>query len=265
MQSRRLLVVALMTAASTVQGQRPGREGPPMMGPPMGAGLATLLIDARRELNLTPRQLVALDSLERAEFTQRKDGMDRMRARHDSLCANRHPCELTRDERMQLMGGPAGIEGRMGDRLRTDSLRRTRIMGMLDTTQRRLASRVERRERSERFGRMERRIDGPPRRTMRDDGPRGRGFGGHDRFQGWDGPRGFDDARHRMRRDGWRDDRDDFNDDDRMGPGRGRDDRRGPPPRRRMREDEPTPPDTLSEQLSTPADTLHQKLPERLP
>ncbi|MEP7346851.1 MAG: hypothetical protein ABI877_16380, partial [Gemmatimonadaceae bacterium] len=192
MQSRRILVAALVTVAGTAQAQSARRGGPPAesMGSFGSAGLATRLIDARRELNLTPRQLLALDSLERAEFTQRKQAMETMRARRDSICANRRPCELTREERQKFMGGPAGIEARVGDRLRTDSLRRTRIMGMLDTTQRRLADRLQSRERGGRFNRMDRRVSGPSRHRFREDrrrdyGSRSRHYRGHDGRDSW--------------------------------------------------------------------------------
>ncbi len=275
MQSRRILVAAFMAVAGTAQGQSARRGGPPAepQGPP-GGGLATRLIDARRELNLTPRQLLALDSLERAEFTQRKQAMETMRVRRDSLCANRRPCELTRGERQQIMGGPSGIEGRIGDRLRTDSLRRTRIMGMLDTTQRRLADRLD--SRQGRFDRMDRRVNGPSRyrmreQRMRDYGPRSRQFRGDDGYRGWDGPPGFRNGRDRMRGDRWRDDRDDFGpgNDRWMGPGARWDDRGGPPPRRRLRGDEEAPTDSAGQKeaeadtskKATPSDTTGQQLP----
>ena len=250
MQSRRFLIGTLMAVASTAQGQFARRVGtrPELIGPPGAGGLATVLIDARRELNLTPRQLVALDSLERAEFAQRKQVMETMRLRRDSLCDKRDPCELTREERQQFLGGPTAIEKRIGDRLRTDSVRRARIMGMLDSTQRRLADRLE--SSQGRFGRMDSRINGRSRRFLRegpmhDFGPWSH-FRADYRFRGWDGPPGFRDGRDRMREDRWRDNRDDFGprEDRRMGPGSGWDDRGGPPPRRRPRGEDQSPADS---------------------
>lgn len=207
MHSKRLLVAALMTVASAVQAQ-PARRGGPPMGLAGGGDLATLLIDARRELNLTPKQLVSLDSVERTNFAERRKAVATMRARRDSLCANRSPCELTSEERQQFVGGPTGIEKRIGERLRADSVGRTRIMGMLDTAQRRLADRLTYRQRVDR---LERRFDGPSHRAMHGDrmpgfGPRYRDSRGHDGHRDWDGPREFRDSRERMmRRDGRRD------------------------------------------------------------
>lgn len=253
MQSRRILMAALITVAGVAGAQPARRGGPPSasMGP-RGAGasgLATQLIESRRELNLTPKQLVALDSIERADYTQRRQAMEAMRSRRDSICAKRQPCELTREERAQFFGTPTAVQERIGERLRADSVRRTRILGMLDTTQRRLAERLQSRRGSS--DRMDRRVHGPSRREMR--GDRMRGYGGrHREFRGRDGRRGWDDRREfrsedRMRRrDRWRGDDNDNNDrlDDSTGSARGFDDRAGPPARRRSRSDLEVPPDT---------------------
>ncbi|MBV6519922.1 MAG: hypothetical protein MNPFHGCM_00025 [Gemmatimonadaceae bacterium] len=234
MKYGRVLIAGLLTATGAVQAQRFDRGRLPMTGAPVAGGLASRLIEARRELNLTPRQLVALDSIERAEFAQRRDMAERMRARRDSLCRNRQPCELTREERQQLMGGPTAVQERIGDRLRADSVRRTQIMGMLDSTQRRLADRID--SRSRRPMRIERRVDGPTRRFMRDGGSR-RDLRRSDRFRDRTGPSGID---RRMRPD------------DRPGgtfarPLFGPDGMASPQARRRLRSENPAPPDTLDE------------------
>ncbi|MFN8573533.1 MAG: hypothetical protein U0132_15875 [Gemmatimonadaceae bacterium] len=175
----RFLAVATVLLSSVAGAQSARRGGPPVdrpeFGPPGGRdGLATMLIDARRELNLTPKQLVALDSVERAEYSRSRQDRDAMRARRDSMCAKRDPCEPTREEMQQMRSRAVG---EMSMRLRADSAARTRIFGMLDTTQRRLADRLEYR----------RELLGPgrgARRMMRE--TRGRGFGPPE-F----GPRGF--------------------------------------------------------------------------
>jgi hypothetical protein len=244
MHSKRILVAALMTVASALAAQ-PTRLGGPPMGITGFGGLATLLIDARRELDLTPKQLLALDSVERADFAQRRD----------SLCANRRPCELTTEERQHFFGGTAGIEGRIRERLRADSARRMRIVGMLDTTQRRLADRIAYRQRVDR---MARGVGGPSRDHMRGErmrgyGPRFRNFRGGGGRREWDGPRGFRDDRERVMRPDHR--RDDVNDSDlddgddrQIGPeperGWWSDRRAGPLPRRRPRGDTETFSDT---------------------
>jgi hypothetical protein len=191
MLNARLALTALLTLASTASAQ-PGRRARAMDGgdfpsgmPRGGAGsLATALIDARRDLNLTPRQIVALDSIERTAIAERRRTADALTARRDSLCANRRPCALSREERLQLMGGANRIGTNITERLKTDSLRRARILGMLDTTQRRMVDRM--RDRRDDVGPGERRMI--RRGGMGGVGPRGfrgRGFG-----PGVRGPRG---------------------------------------------------------------------------
>ncbi len=142
----RILAMAALALTSLAGAQSPRRGGPPvdrpLFGPPgaHGGGLATMLIDARRELNLSPKQLVALDSVERADFARRRQDMEAMRTRRDSVCAKRDPCELTRDEMQQMRSHAVG---QMALRLRADSAMHSKIFGMLDTTQRRLADRIE--------------------------------------------------------------------------------------------------------------------------
>ncbi|MFN8582136.1 MAG: hypothetical protein U0163_14325 [Gemmatimonadaceae bacterium] len=231
----RFLALALATVSATA-GAQAGRRGPPAradMGPerrPPAGRLATLLLDARRELNLTPRQLVALDSIERQEYAMRRQDVVGMRARRDSVCANRQPCELTPQERRQMMEGPQAQNVRAA-RLRADSATRNRIFGMLDTTQRRLADRIE--YRRELAGRMDGLRWMREARRGREFGPpgmRGDRFGDEQRYGPMDGPRfgppRFDDGNG-----------------PRMGPP-GRLDDQGPPRRRWRGGEDSLPPDT---------------------
>ncbi len=48
-------------------------------------GGITHLLNARRELDLTPRQIIQLDSLERIQYAERKQFNDRMRGARDSM------------------------------------------------------------------------------------------------------------------------------------------------------------------------------------
>jgi len=179
MLNARLVLTAFLSLAS-VAGAQPGRRARamddrdlPRRMPLGGAGsLATALIDARRDLNLTPRQVATLDSIERTDIAERRRTRDALLARRDSLCGTRQPCTLAREERLQLLGGANRIGANITERLKTDSVRRARILGMLDTTQRRMVDRM--RDRRGDFGPGERQM---MRRRgmagMRGFGPRG--------------------------------------------------------------------------------------------
>ncbi len=100
-----LAALALIPAIASAQspgaprggrGGRGGRgpEGPPPAGvagvaAPMRArtGGVTALLNARRALELTTRQVVQLDSIERLQFAERKAFAERMRPMRDSLQA----------------------------------------------------------------------------------------------------------------------------------------------------------------------------------
>lgn len=65
--------------------QRPMQGGPGARGE--RPGVITHLLNARRQLDLTPRQIAQLDSLERVQFAERKEFADRMRPTRDSMQA----------------------------------------------------------------------------------------------------------------------------------------------------------------------------------
>ncbi len=96
---------------------------------------ASELISARRALNLTPQQLVRLDSMERAQFAARDRAATAARASRDSLCANRRPCVLSRDELQALRGNQDNRMAR-GNMFAADSARRAMTMSVLDSSQR---------------------------------------------------------------------------------------------------------------------------------
>ena len=81
------LLVPLASIAVEAQGRGPGApRGPraPRDSGEMRLG-ATQLLNARRELDLTSRQVVALDSIERVQYARRRQFAERMRASQDSF------------------------------------------------------------------------------------------------------------------------------------------------------------------------------------
>lgn len=85
----RLLVAAAVLPAA-VHAQRPAAPGgpPPRRADAPGPSVSRL-IDARRELELTSRQLVQLDSLERIQVAERRQRQERLAQRRDSLTRDR--------------------------------------------------------------------------------------------------------------------------------------------------------------------------------
>lgn len=85
-----LVVGAALLAMPALAAAQPGRGAPD--GPPGGArgrgpgpGAVTHLLNARRELELTPRQVTQLDSIERVQFAERRALAERLRPMRDSL------------------------------------------------------------------------------------------------------------------------------------------------------------------------------------
>ena len=97
---RAVFAAAALGLAAVVEAQAPRTPTAPpavRMGPS-----ATDLLNARRQLGLTSRQVTRLDSIERAQFTQRGALRTQLASRRDSLCANRRPCVLSREEQQGL-------------------------------------------------------------------------------------------------------------------------------------------------------------------
>lgn len=98
-----LALTGFIVAAPTLAlAQAPGRVAAPRA--PMAArgelppASATTLLNARRQLDLTPRQLAQLDSIERAQWAERERMRERMRPAQDSLRAQMRE-RLQRGER----------------------------------------------------------------------------------------------------------------------------------------------------------------------
>ena len=82
-------VVPSLLAAQPAQGPR-GAMRPSMdrqAGRMQRPGAISRLLDARRQLDLTPRQVAQLDSIERIQFAERKAFAERMRPARDSMQA----------------------------------------------------------------------------------------------------------------------------------------------------------------------------------
>jgi hypothetical protein len=122
-----LAVAALLVSDAEAQSPR---------GAPGRGGSVSDIINSRRLLDLTPRQLAQLDSIERDQYRSRNDLRDRMMSRRDSLCANRRPCVLSREERAAFSDWANSQRPRRADMLRNDSLTRNRVMSVLDSAQR---------------------------------------------------------------------------------------------------------------------------------
>lgn len=247
---RAILIASALMLPLAAAGAQPNRPGPRGLGGRPGPS-ATELLDARRQLELTPRQVARLDSIERSQLAQRRQLRQQMQHLRDSVCANQRPCNLTADQRQQLRSRLEADRPQREALWRRDSVARARAMSVLDSTQR---GRVQgwrmaqaRRLMERRPGQVGPRLRGPDQGWNRFDGPRGlRGPRGV--RPGFDGPgagpralRDFGPMRPGFRRDdgpmGPRLNRDDVP----MGPGG----QLGPGPRMRRPGGRPTPPDSL--------------------
>lgn len=128
---RRPVILALaMTMPVAIHAQRgmgprEGRIGPNPVAP---------LIDMRRELNLSARQLVQLDSIERV-LAQRNDAIrTRLRTRLDSLPRQRR--EITEDERQSMRAAGDSMRVLRSGIVRNDSIARAAAMSVLTDSQR---------------------------------------------------------------------------------------------------------------------------------
>lgn len=171
-----ILLVAMFPAVALAQrGTGPRRTGNPVAP----------IIDLRRELNLTSRQLVQLDSIERTLLEQNRAVQAQIRSRMDSAPPRRMDRSLTEEQRAQMR---EQMRARM-DSLRplrqqiarNDSLARERAMAVLTDSQRVRVREWQAERRGFERGRMSARrgIDGPRAGFRRTPGsrfrpPRGR-------------------------------------------------------------------------------------------
>lgn len=153
---------------------------------------ATELLERRRDLDLTPRQIVRLDSIEREQFGARRAARERMLQLQDSICANRRPCVLTPEEGQRFRAEREQMRPQREQMMRADSAARSRAYAVLDSAQRtRLQTMREQRAMGQRASVMRNRMASP--RGPRAQGLPREGMRGFDRER----MRGFD--RQRMR------------------------------------------------------------------
>lgn len=167
-----LLALPALVAA---QPRAPRAPRPPAERPALQVS-PTELLDRRRELDLSPRQVARLDSLERAMIARRRGTMEQMRQLRDSVCPPQQRCDLNEGDRRAMRDRMTQLRGRGFDTTLSrqtlsvlDSTQRGRIQGM------RMGRGGERQ--AMRRGAMGPRDFGPGNgRRMGPRGPQGRGF-----------------------------------------------------------------------------------------
>jgi hypothetical protein len=203
-----VFALAIMTPA-VLHAQRMGGGGGGRMGG--GGNPVAPLIDMRRELNLSARQLVQLDSIERALIQRNETLRGRLRTRLDSVRPRNRQSSEEEIQRFRAEGD--SLRALRQVMVRNDSVARSAAMAVLTDSQRvRVRERVAERRgfaqgrmstmrgqrgmRGGRQGMQGPRMQGPRMRQGRPPmdgfGPRGRGG-----MQGGEalGPRRFDNRR----------------------------------------------------------------------
>jgi len=187
-------IVPGLLAAQPAQGPR-GAMRPPVERPAgrvQRPGAISRLLDARRQLDLTPRQVAQLDSLERIQFAEHRAFAEQMRPARDSMQARarsgaRDPA--ARDSvRAQARARMEAQRPQMEQRRRRDSALSLAAERVLNDTQRQQVREVQaerrgyergmRESRGQRagMGPQQRRPQGAPQPGMR--GPQGPGAPG---------------------------------------------------------------------------------------
>ncbi len=172
-----LATLLALPLALTAQA-RPRRPEPAATPTPRLQGMIspTELLDRRRELDLTPRQVARLDSLERRMIAQRRTLADQARALRDSTCGRDGRCNLSDSARRNFRDRLVQLRGRQ-----VDTTLGRQAMAILDSTQRGRVQgmrmgRIGQRMAMQRGGMRRGGFAGPqrPGRDRMDVGPRGR-------------------------------------------------------------------------------------------
>jgi len=148
------LVVPALLAAQPSPGGPGGPRGPGGRGP-LGPGRfdapgvdVTALLNARRLLDLTPRQVAQLDSLERIQHAERSKFQESMRGRRDSAIARQRAARaqggepgVSRDSmrarmQAQMQAERAALQPQLDQMRRRDSTFRMAADRVLNDTQR---------------------------------------------------------------------------------------------------------------------------------
>ncbi len=175
---RTTLITTLLVALPLVAGaQQPRARAPRAAQPQAGRAFrdpsATELLNRRRELDLTPRQVARLDSIERAQYARGRSLAQDLQRLRDSACGDR---QCTPEQRQSLRDRLLSLREQ-----RMDTSARRLAISVLDSTQR---GRVQGWQMSRRRAAMSQRMQrGMGRQGFA--GPRG-----GQRFRGEFGPRG---------------------------------------------------------------------------
>lgn len=170
---------------------RQGVPAGPGRGPRPGA--ISHLIDARRELDLTPRQLAQLDSLERIQYAEHQQLAARQRAARDSIqvrARSRAGDPALRDSmRAQAQARMQAERPMIAQRRKRDSSLNMAAERVLNDTQRQKVREMQAERRGFERGLRESRGQrgGTPRAGQRGDGPVGPNGGARDMRGGLDG------------------------------------------------------------------------------
>lgn len=185
------LMLALPSLAPAQPGTAPRRPAPegPQGAPGARAELppmdVTALLNARRALDLTPRQVAQLDSIERSLVAERRQMETRMRAMGDSVRASVQGTAPAPGERADRRRGVADsamrarmetLRPQMEQMRRRDSASRAAAQRVLTDAQRQQVREMQAEERGRRRGMREARQGG--RGGAMRGGPRGGARGG---------------------------------------------------------------------------------------
>ena len=124
-----MLVAALLPSLTTAQAPRRAR------GAAVGPNPIAPLIDMRRELDLTPRQVAALDSIERSLLQKNGTVAERLRSRRDSVLGNDRR-NLSPEDRQSLRARLDSLAPLRQQVVRNDSIARAAAFRVLTDSQR---------------------------------------------------------------------------------------------------------------------------------
>lgn len=140
------LTLPVLASAQAPIGQRGAVRGAPQAPAARGMPQAdvTRILNARRALDLTPRQVAQLDSIERAQFTARRADQERMRQMRDTATGGmrqRAAAGASRDSlraqnRAQMQARMEVMRPQMEQMRRRDSTARAAAVNVLTDAQR---------------------------------------------------------------------------------------------------------------------------------
>lgn len=155
--------LAFPVAAVAQPGAPARRPMPAAMGVQGGQGPemdVTALLNARRQLDLTPRQVAQLDSIERSLFAERRLMETRMQAMGDSMRAARGAADRPMMNRDSAMARMETMRPQMEQMRRRDSTSRSAAQRVLNETQRQQVREMQAEERGRQRGMREARQGG---------------------------------------------------------------------------------------------------------